>query len=381
MRVGIDARFITRQPRRGIGNYSLNLVLELIKKNPQIDFILYIAVPDTENILPQGANVRLCHLSSFGYPFWEQIALPRAAKRDNLDILHCLGNTAPLFLDHSIKLVLSLMDVMFLQSGEFVPVPSNYYQALGRLYRKAVVPTCTRAADQVITISEFSKQDILDKIRGLEESRLHVTYLSCDAIFKENSERQMPLIPAMSEKQSYIFALGAEDPRKNTLRVVKAYLNIIKNNAINEHLVISGYANWENSASHRAVIEANATDKVHFLSFIKIEELAGLYRSASFFIYPSLYEGFGIPIVEAFSSCCPLIASDLTSIPEVAGDAAILIDPNDQGSMEESMLEMLSNKELRRSLIELGKKRAQKFSWELAAEKTTSIYKLCMGAF
>jgi hypothetical protein len=124
-RVGIDARFITHQPRRGIGNYSLNLVNELVRLDSTIDFVLYIAEPDDERILSNLPNVQIRQLWPSSYPLWENIALPIAAKQDKLNLLHCLGNTAPFFLPSSVQLILSVMDVMFLQTGEFVPRPTT----------------------------------------------------------------------------------------------------------------------------------------------------------------------------------------------------------------------------------------------------------------
>ncbi|WP_062112139.1 glycosyltransferase family 4 protein [Collimonas pratensis] len=377
VRVGIDARFITRHPRRGIGNYSLNVVAELVRLSPETEFFLYISAPDHEGILPRAANVTVRQLTTPAYPFWEQLALPRAARHDHLDILHCLGNTAPVIMPRGIKLVLSLMDVMFLQTGEFVPKPTNNYQALGRIYRRAVVPRCTLSADRVITISEYSRRDILDLIPNLDPERVSVTFLSCDAIFKQAVKEQPQ--NSVTGRSPYILTLGANDPRKNTLRLVKAYLALWKKHEIDEQLVISGYANWENSEAYRVVKNAGATDRVKFLSFISIEELADLYRNATFFVYPSLYEGFGIPLLEAFSAKCPVLASNTTSIPEVGGDAALYVDPLNQDSIEQAMYQLVHDDKLRQSLADRGYARALEFTWTETARKTLSIYQHCMS--
>jgi glycosyltransferase involved in cell wall biosynthesis len=378
VRVGIDARFITRQPRRGIGNYSLNLVAELVKLKPDAEFFLYISVADAEGLLPSAANVTVCRLPMPAYPFWEQVALPYAAARDRLDILHCLGNTAPVVMPGSVHLVLSLMDVMFLQTGDFVPTPTNQYQALGRIYRRTVAPRCARAADQVITISEFSRRDILHFIPGLDPSRVHVTHLSCDAVFgaSPNHPKQDRLPDASSPP--YIFALGANDPRKNTLRLVNAYLALLRNNRLEHNLVISGYSGWERSESYQVVKDAGATDRVRFLSYVGIDELAALYRNAAFFVYPSLYEGFGIPLLEAFSSGCPVLASNLTSIPEVGGDAAIYFNPLSEEEISQAMYKLIHDRELGQSLVQRGYARAREFSWTETARQTVSVYDRCL---
>lgn len=381
LRIGIDARFITRHPRRGIGNYSLNLVNELVTLNSSVEYVLYIAEPDLERILPRLPNVTIRQLWPSFYPIWENVALPIAALRDRLDVLHCLGNTAPFFLPSSVRLVLSIMDVMFLQTGEFVPKPTTRYQKWGRLYRAFSVPFVARRAEKIITISEFSRQDILHLIAGVEASQACVTHLSCDPIFLNVTDTAENPGNRVSEiiRVPFIFCLGAEDPRKNTLRLVHAYLSLLKQNAVSENLVISGYANWEKSASYLAVKEAGAEERVKFLGFITISELAQLYRKATIFAYPSLYEGFGIPILEAFSSGCSVIASNVTSIPEVGGDAALYFDPLSEDEIAKTLLQVLSNSVLREEFKARGYERAKQFSWAETARKTLAVYEECMS--
>lgn len=373
MRVGIDARFITRHPRRGIGNYSLHLVAALVKLSPETDFFLYISIPDHEGVLPTGPNVTVRRLAMPAYPLWEQLALPRAARADRLDLLHCLGNTAPMFMPKGVRLVLSLMDVMFLQAGEFVPKPTNRYQALGRHYRRVVAPSCARAAAHLITISAFSRQDILQLIPGLDPARVHVTHLSCDAVFSQM--RGAAAGPdGAAARRPYIFALGADDPRKNTLRLVHAYLGLLGTQGFEHDLIISGYANWELSEAYRAVKQAGATDRVKFLGFIAISELVALYRGAALFVYPSLYEGFGIPVLEAFSAGCPVIASNVTSIPEVGGDAALYVDPLSVDEIAQAISRAVADGALRASLSRRGYAQAARFSWEQTARQTLALY-------
>lgn len=135
MRIGIDSRFVTRKPLRGIGNYSLNLIKELVSLDSTTEFFLYIADPDVDNLLPVAPNVTVRLISPSLYPIWEQICLPYVAARDNLDVLHCLGMTGPLLLSAKIKLVVSLHDVIFMKDSESLPKPKSMYQKFGRLYR------------------------------------------------------------------------------------------------------------------------------------------------------------------------------------------------------------------------------------------------------
>ena len=381
IRVGIDARFITHQPRRGIGNYSLNLINELVNLDLTIEYVLYISDPDVEGILPHLPNVKIRLLWPSSYPFWENIALPLAIKKDHLNVLHCLGNTAPIFVSSRVRLVLSIMDVMFLQTGEFLPRPTTLYQKLGRLYRALLVPFVARLANKIITISEFSKKDILDLVSGVDEDQIRVIHLSCDPIFLNESVGADNSVGNITEiiHAPFIFCLGANDPRKNTFRLVCAYLKLLKQKNTPENLVISGYANWEKSESYRVVKEAGAESRVKFLDFITINELAMLYRNAVVFVYPSLYEGFGIPVLEAFSSGCPVIASNVTSIPEVGGDAALYFDPRSEDQIANSLQLVLSDSVLRETLKEKGRVRAKQFSWSKTARKTLAVYKACQN--
>ena len=382
MRVGIDARFVTTLPRRGIGTYSLNLIREIVGAYPATEFFLYTRHPDLEGVLPTAPNVRVRQLSVPFYPLWEQVALPLAAYQDRLDLLHCLGNTGPLITLGHARQVLSLMDVMFLQSGALVPKPVTPYQKLGRWYRAQVSPRCSRNADAVITISDFSRHDIVRSIPGLDLNRLTVTHLACELSFADAGEAavmgaQTPL--GTGPEAPFILCLGAEDPRKNTLRMVQAYLKLVRENGVGENLVVAGYKNWENSLAYREVLQAGASDRVKFLPFVPVSELVSLYRRATLFAYPSLYEGFGIPILEAFNAGCPMVASGVTSIPEVGGDAALYVNPESVDELAAAMLRVINEPALRASMIAKGRGRAAQFGWDRVANQTMAVYLRCLA--
>lgn len=382
LRVGLDARFATRTPRRGIGNYAVNLINEIVALDASIDFILYIDEFDNDEILPNMPNVRICKLGPSIYPLWEVFSLPLAVIRDNIDILHCLGNTAPLFLSKRIHLVLSIHDVMFLRTGELIPKPISQYQKWGRLYRALLVPIVARRAKRIITVSNFSMNDILISISGILQDEIRTTHLSCDSIFQSKSISSVSCenLPSDIISSSFVLCLGAEDPRKNTLRVVNSYLDLLSKNAISANLVICGYSNWSTSESYQVVRSAKAESKVLFLNYISIENLAILYSKAAVFVYPSLYEGFGIPLLEAFSSGCPVVASNLTSIPEVGGDAVLYFDPMSEEDIGLALLKVVTDSVLREELIARGYVRARQFSWKYTALKTLSVYKECTEA-
>jgi len=381
IKVGINAHFLTRLPRRGIGNYGLNLVREITASNPHIHFYLYIRHSDSEGALPSGKNIFIRKLLVPFDPFWEQFALPFAVYKDGVKLLHSLGNTGPIFKVGSVKHVLTIHDVMFLQTGDFVSKPATLYQKAGRLYRSFITPKCARNADAIITVSEFSKRDILSKISSLNSSQITVTYEGCDPIFSEpsqNSSLNYLRINNLGVSGPFILCLGADDPRKNTLRLVTAYLKLVQDNAIDETLVVVGYKGWERSLAYEAVLNAGAVDRVKFLPFITVDELRSLYQEALLFIYPSLYEGFGIPILEAFTVGCPVIASSVTSIPEIGSDAIFYCNPESEDDLASAMSALISNSELRRTMVEKGRIRALRFDWSEVSNKTTDVYQKCL---
>lgn len=376
MRIGIDARFAVRQPRRGIGTYSLSLLTAMVNLDSRIDFVLYIDRKDVKGELPSGANIRVRKLWPWAYPLWEQFALPLAAKFDKLDLLHTLGNTAPLWLPAKTKLVLSLMDVMFLQSGELIPKPTNIYQQLGRAYRAWVSPRNARRSSAVITISDFSRQDILRMISGLDPEKVVAIHLSCDSRFTQRNHPRPNV-----DGRHFLLCLGAEDPRKNTLRIVQGYINALQNHDIHHDLIICGYPQWRGSPTHLLVRNANAEARVKFLSFISTKDLIALYQQATALLYISLYEGFGIPILEAFSSGCPVIASNSTSIPEVGGEAAIYVDPTNISSIENAIARLTNDPIMQSDLRKKGYERAAQYSWERVARETLAVYQQVLLCF
>jgi glycosyltransferase involved in cell wall biosynthesis len=369
LRVGLDARFATRRPRRGIGAYSLNLMRKMCQMEPNVEFFVYIDRPDQAGELPVGTNVHVRLVRHLPYPLWEQVALPLMALMDRLDVLHCLGNTAPLVLTRKVRLILSLHDVMFLQSGKEVPTPVTTYQRIGRWYRRVVAPRCARRAATVVTVSLHAKADILKYIAGLEASNVVVTYQSCDQAFSLDSSAV-----SLPSGMPFILCLGAHDPRKNTSRIVRAYLGLVAKGSISEKLVIVGYRGWQHSEIFQEVVRGNATDRVEFKDFVSLGELVALYRNANFLVYPSLYEGFGIPVLEAFSTGCPVITSRVSSLPEIGGEAALYVDPTREDEIATAMSSLSNDAQLRASLAAKGYARARAFDWARTARKTLATY-------
>jgi glycosyltransferase involved in cell wall biosynthesis len=354
----------------------------MVESYPDIEFYLYMQNLDFEGVLPVAPNVRVRRVAAPLYPIWEQVSLPLAAYRDKVDLLHSLGNTGPVIGMGDIRQVLTIHDVMFLQMGEFASKPVTLYQKIGRWYRAKVTPRCARSFQELITVSEFSKRDILSLMPEVDPGHIAVTYEGCDPVFSEATKDSAPgclVSDELNVIDPFIFCLGADDPRKNTLTMVMSYLKLVREHGVTENLVIAGYKDWENSLAYKAVVQAGANDRVKFLPFVSIEELVSLYRRAVMFAYPSLYEGFGIPILEAFNTGCPVVASGITSIPEVGGDAVLYFNPESVEELTAAMLRVIVDPELRVAMISKGRARAIQFGWDRVANQTINVYRRCLA--
>ena len=366
MKIGIDARF-TIDNRRGIGNYSLNLINELSKLDKLNDYILYIHKIDSKNILPNKNNFRVKVITCSNYFIWEQFIVPIHLKNDKIDIFHSLGNTSPIFISSGIHQIVTLHDVIFFKK-EFSS--SSIYQKIGNIYRKYIVHFLYYKNIFWITVSNFSKADIIHTL-GKPINDILVTWGSYN---KLEIDSNIILTDNSDGNTSFILALGGEDLRKNTMLVVKVFFELRKNGYYG-NLRIVGYKKWRESKAFDFVKE-NGIDKfVEFKDYVSDNELSYLYSNADYFLYPSLYEGFGIPPLEAMSLGCPVVTSNLTSIPEIVGDAGVLINPFDQDEIVKACLRLMEEEGLRQEKITKGFNRVLMFSWTNMAKQTLCHYK------
>ncbi len=375
MKIGIDARFALRK-RRGIGNYVLNLIRNLGEIDRTNRYILYVDCDDVENILPVQKNFTTKKLLLSNYFIWEQLILPMQAKKDNLDILHCTGNTAPIRMGKKIKLIITIHDVMYLKDYSELPRSPSMYQRCGRIYRKTIVPRAVRNVFKVITVSRFSKNDVIKHLTEVGEDRISVVHEAVDEMFcvLEKNDAVVETKDKAEVSEDYILTLGGTDLRKNTQLVIEAYLKLKEESKISEKLVIVGIPNWQKTQFCKVVQESPYRKDIIVTDFITKDDLVLLYNNATVFLYPSLYEGFGLPVLEAMSCGVPVITSNATAIPEVAGDAAFLMETLDVDTMKETIATVLENYQLRQNLIEKGFKQVKNFSWRKTATQTLKIY-------
>lgn len=375
MIIGIDARFAVHN-RRGIGNYTLKLIQNLAEIDSHNKYILYIDRNDLEDVLPKQNNLMIKKLRPSNYFIWEQIILPMQAKKDGVDILHCTGNTAPIYLNTKIKLILTIHDVMYLKDYSTIPQSLSMYQRWGRVYRNMIVPRAIKHIAKVVTVSNFSKNDIKEHLPALKEDAILVTHEAAGERFSQigGDIQRSKVSGKFGIKGNYILTLGALDPRKNTKAIINTFLHLKSEKKISVNLVIAGIPNWRQTEFYKTLQESSFKEDIIFTDFISDEDMVLLYNYATVFLYPSLYEGFGIPPLEAMACGVPVITSNTTSIPEIVGDAAFLINPLNDKELKDALLSLLNNEDLRNDLIERGLKRAKEFSWSKMAKETLQIY-------
>lgn len=377
MRIGIDARTVTN--RRGIGNVVFHLLRGLAHIPDDFTCVIYVDDPGAHELVPDDARFSVKILRPMLYPVWEQVSLPLSVIHDQLDILHCPGNSAPVFLPGSVKLVLSIMDVMYMFPASKLPKSPSLYQRIGREYLKHIVPIVARRAAAIITISASSRDDILQYL-DLPKERVSVAWLAANEACRTIPEAsELNFVRTKYDLNSpFILTLGAVDPRKNTAKIIEAYAKFRRQFTGPFKLAVIGLP-ANGMGAFRSLAERLGVGKeVIFAGFVSESDLVALYNSADLFLYPSLYEGFGLPILEAMVCGTPVITSPSGSIPEIAGDAVVMVNPRDVNEIVAAMMRVTSDTVLHGNLIAMGKKQAEAFSWQRNAEKTFQIYKNVM---
>ena len=284
-------------------------------------------------------------------------------------MLHCTSNTAPLHCP--VPLVLTLHDIIYLEKRQSSSL--SWYQEMGWHYRRLVVPRILPKCEKIITVSQFERKRILEALH-LPEKQLVAVYNGFNSHF-----HLQPKAPEITRKyidaDEYLFFLGNTDPKKNTPRVLKAYSEYLKKSTKKLPLLI---ADLKEDAIDRILEEEKIMDIKSYLRFpgyIANADLAALYGGAFVFLYPSLRESFGIPMLEAMACGTPIIAGNTSAMPEIAGDGALLVDPFSPEDITAKILKLENDETFYQQQVEYGLKRSQMFSWRNTAESLLNIYK------
>ena len=367
MRIGIEAQRVFRRNKHGMDYVVLQEIKELQQIDHKNEYFVFVA-PGVDRCLKDRENVHIIVIGESFYPVWEQITLPRAVKKYNLDILHCTSNTAPIFC--KIPLVLTLHDIIFLEPRD--KNNKSVYQNMGWLYRRKVVPKILERCLRIITVSNFEKQNIIDKL-NIPEKRMAMIYNGYNEWFKPFRD-VADIYKSYIEKPGYFFFLGNTDPKKNTERTLIAYSRYLEQSAIKRKLLMADLdREYLDSIIERNHIE-NIREQIVMPGYIVNSDLPYIYNSAFAFLYTSLRESFGIPLLEAMACGTPVITSNTSSMPEIAGNEAILINPESPEEITEQMLRLETDEDYYNTQKEIGLKRAELFSWRKTAEQLLNLY-------
>lgn len=377
MKIGIEAQRIFRQKKHGMDMVALELIRNLQLIDTENEYVLFIKPDVDDSVIKETPNFKIVRLKGGFYPIWEQIALPRAAKKEGCQLLHCTSNTAPLFT--SIPLVVTLHDIIYMESSypKIMKGTGTLYQKFGNAYRKMFVPRIIRKSKKIITVSHFEKNRIGQFFGMANDSRLVAVYNGVSEHFKPVTQPEV--LQRVKEKyhlpDHFFFFLGNTDPKKNTKGTLKAFSDFLKKTGQDIQLVMLDYDRKELEALLIDIDDKELINKIILTGYVVNTDLPAIYSQCELFLYPSLRESFGIPMLEAMACGVPVITSNTSSMPEVAGDAAILIDPFKPEEITEAIIQILDNKELRSGLIEKGLNRAAAFSWKAMAQNVLEIYR------
>lgn len=370
MKIGFDAQRLFRSKKHGMEVVSLELLRSLQKDPGENDYEVFVKKDADSNCLKSSEQLTLHNTTSYPYPIWEQIYLPFQVKKQHLQLLHCSSNTAPVFC--SVPLVVTIHDLIYLDKIDF---KGSSYQNFGNLYRRWVVPIIAKKAAAIITVSAFSKKEIARRL-NIPTDKIFVVHNGVHEKFKVIEDEQIMVnFRIKYQLPSQFFLHFANDaPRKNTLGTLKAFAKYCKQTAAPIKLVLTNITAEKTLQLLNSIDAKEAMHHIVCMSYVPALELPLLYNAATVFIYPSFSEGFGLPVIEAMACGTSVVTANNTSLPEVAGDAAILIDAANTEELLNAMLLLSTNEEKRQELMQKGMLQSAKFKWDNAAIKTKEVY-------
>jgi alpha-1,3-rhamnosyl/mannosyltransferase len=366
----LNTVFLTSERIGGGWTFIAEHVHHLTQRNGNDEFIVLVndAVADAmpvnaasgrKVVVPLSATSKVKRIS------WEQTAIPGLIRKYKPDLFHGLGNTLPVYV--GCPAILTIADLQVFHYPENFP-------AARRHYLRTLIPWSVRRAERVIAISEFTRQDVIDQF-GADPRKVVAVPLSgmtsADAALMEAGADPVAKYGLPSH---FLLSVGSSLPHKNLVRLIHAFARAAP--AIPDDLVILGESFANRGEVEEALTASGllAGGRVRLLPFLPRQELLALYRAARAFVFPSLFEGFGIPVLEAMSCGCPVVAADATALPEVGGDAALYFDPLSLESMAGAITRICTDDGLRTGLIARGRERTTQFSWEKSAGETLKVY-------
>ena len=370
MKIGIEAQRIFRNGKHGMDVVALELIRQIQLLDNKNEYLLFAKQGEDRSCIQDKQNFRTVILNGVTYAGWEQISLPAAIKKTRPHLLHCTANTAP--YSCAVSMIVTVHDVIYLEEVNF---EGSAYQNFGNLYRKLVVPRAIREAKKIITVSEYEKTVIADVCKT-DPEKIVVIHNAVSERFNSNFDaaRLGDFRKRYGLPEKFILLLGNTAPKKNTAGALKAYAHYCSMANDPVPLVVSDFPR---SAVLKILADLKRSDLAQIINtpgYIPSSEMPLMYNCSRLFLYPSLRESFGLPVLEAMSCGVPVITSDIPAIREIAGDAAFFIDPQNVVAIAEKIALLLNDSKRRKILIEKGYERSNKFTWSDSAKKLIELY-------
>ncbi len=415
MIIGFDASRAFLNKKTGTENYSFQILSHLAKIDRKNAYYVYLR-PGVQNIrisenqkIEEDSGFPVFRFSDFPnnfhfitipYPrLWTQAGLALQTFKDSLDVLFVPAHTLPLVRKPGLKTIITVHDL----GAEYLP---QAHQLKQRLYLKFMTDYQLKSASKIIAVSDATKQDLIKKV-GISEKNIKVVYEGINPLLS-GSINQTYLDNTLTKfdlkNQNYFLFVGSIQPRKNLERLITSYFLFLKSIASSDNrvkglvarsqhlglkeklkeplilatdplplLVLAGGKGWLSEEIYELPEKLGIKEYVKFLGYVPDSDLPALYKGSLGFLFPSLFEGFGLPVLEAMACNCPVLTSNISSLPEVAGKAALLVDPYDEKEIAQNILRLYQDKKLRSELIKKGITQIKKFSWEKAAKETLEV--------
>lgn len=367
MKIGIDGRAAKWYRGTGIGTYTHELILGLNNVDRNNDYTVFL--PNCSSLMNLNNNFKT-HLikSTVLDNFWDEVHVPNVLDSENMDLYHVPQNGVGLSPNINCKKVITLHDIIPLRMPE--TVSDKYLNIFNN-----ELPNIIESSEGIITVSEFSKKDI-SKEFNYPEDKIYVTHLAAEDIYRPLNK--LTCKDYMKNKykicDDFILYVGGFSPRKNILGLIEAFSLINPSKRKRTKLVITGTKGISYDVYKSRAEVLNVSKDVIFTGFIPLEDLPLFYNGASVLVYPSFYEGFGLPPLEAMACGTPVISSNVTSLPEVCLDSALLIDPYNVYDLSESMERIINDEKLSREMTKRGIQRSLNFSWNKTSKNTLNAY-------
>jgi glycosyltransferase involved in cell wall biosynthesis len=387
MRIGIDARTILNPEKGeaiGVGHYTYQLIRNLLELDNVNEYVLFfdfhVREKDIKKFTKPNVKIKFYPFSDYKKYLpgaYSEILGTATLSKEKLDILHSTSPHSRIPVGYRGKCIVTFHDLSIYKIPQCYPKISNTKE-------KAVYSLMAGKADKIIAVSESTKKDV-EEIFKTDSEKIKVIYSGLDKrFFEEPRVESQKVLEKYGITKKYILFLGTLEPSKNITRLLEAFAAFKKkfnpensggNSKFNYQLVLAGKRGWLSQEYLRTIKDLGLNKDVVFTGYIVGDELVPLFKNAEFFMMPSLYEGFGMTVLEAFATGTPAIVSKVSSLPEIAGDAAYFVDPMNTGEITEAMLKFSNGENLRNEFRMKGFQQVKKFDWQKTAQETLEIYK------